>query len=217
MAKEATIILGAGGQGRVAAAICRAAEIPVHGFLDDTIPPGERVDGVPVLGGFALIEQADLREACAFHVSVGECAARRQWCEAIVEKEGRLAEIRHPSAYVAESARLGAGVFLNVSVAVFPGAEVGAYGIVNNHSSIGHDSTVGSAVLIGPGVHLAGNFRCGDECLLGAGTTAQPRVQIGDRVKAAAGTALAGSFGSDLILAGSPARAIPGTLWKGHP
>jgi FlaA1/EpsC-like NDP-sugar epimerase len=54
------VILGAGRQGRNINDVCVTLGRPVLGFLDDTKPAKEKVNGVPVLGGFALARDAEL-------------------------------------------------------------------------------------------------------------------------------------------------------------
>ena len=51
--------------------ICRDAGVPVHGFLDDTLPIGHKVMDRPVLGGFSMMEDASFRDNFDFFVAMG--------------------------------------------------------------------------------------------------------------------------------------------------
>ena len=51
---DSVIVIGGGGHAKVVIDCIQSAGDAVRGILDDTLPAGERVFGVPVLGGTDL-------------------------------------------------------------------------------------------------------------------------------------------------------------------
>jgi FlaA1/EpsC-like NDP-sugar epimerase len=78
MAKSLLLVIGAGGNGR---SVADAAELfgyfEVVGFLDDLLPVGETVMGVPLLGPVASMAQYLARAAQAI-VAIGNNALREK-------------------------------------------------------------------------------------------------------------------------------------------
>ena len=95
---------------------------------------------------------------------------------ALLYDSGRLfAPGVHPSASVADSASLGAGVY------------VGPHAVIGEHSRIGENSYIGAAcvigrdVEIGQGSRLVAQVHVGDRVRLGERCTVQPCASIGSR------------------------------------
>lgn len=78
----------------------------------------------------------------------------------------------HPTAIVAATARLGAGVSLAPHVVIEDGAEIGAGTIIGAGSVVGRNVVIGAACRIGPHVTVS-------HCTIGAGTVLHPGVRIG--------------------------------------
>ena len=110
MAKSRLLVVGAGGHGRSAA---EEAEIPdqfeMVGFLDDSLPVGEMVLGVPALGGVASM--TDYRGAAdQAIVAIGKKTIREKLFKQLSVTGFALATVVHPRAIVSPSAVRGAGI-----------------------------------------------------------------------------------------------------------
>jgi sugar O-acyltransferase (sialic acid O-acetyltransferase NeuD family) len=174
-------ILGAGGHAKVVVGACIASNIKILGIYDDNLDhAGTTILGIPVKG--------TTHEASAnipTLIAIGSNHARKTIAK---EKDMTWAKaLVHPHAWVAPSARLGAGTIVCAGAVVQPDATVGDHSIVNTSASIDHDCNIGSFVHIAPGVHLCGNVNVGECSLLGVGSVAIPGVTIGANVIVAAG------------------------------
>lgn len=86
----------------------------------------------------------------------------------------------HPTAVIAPSATIEAGVFIGPLAVVSSEARVGAHSIVHIHASVGHDCQVGAFCSILPGARLSGNVRIGDRVLVGSNAFIGAGLEIGD-------------------------------------
>ncbi|HEX4123132.1 MAG TPA: hypothetical protein VHY37_00275, partial [Tepidisphaeraceae bacterium] len=108
------IIVGAGGHGKVVLDIVRAAGVhKAVGFVDaDTTLAGKTVAGLPVMGPMNVLlklRQQGVRQAI---VAIGDNRTRLRYAEMLRGQGFELANAIHPSAVVAESARLGRNVVI---------------------------------------------------------------------------------------------------------
>jgi len=204
---RALILVGLGALGRIAADIARRTGRPIAGALDDTRQPGDMVEGIPVIGGFAEMDRADARDRHAFLVCLSNGAARMR-CLQRLERAGKtVGSLCHPATDISPSARLADGHFINGFSSIFPGAVCGAGLILDNHASIGVDCAIDDAVFVGPGAQVCRNVRIGAGSFVGAGAVILPEVTLGARVQVAAGTTVRRSVPDDMTVMGD--RTVP--------
>jgi len=213
MSAPSLIIVGAGGHGRVLADALIAAGAGIAGFVDaDPALKGRRVMGFEVLGGDAALEGLDRAEFSLVNGigSLGTPDApptRRLAGERLAAAGWRIADVRHPSAIVAPSARLAAGVQLLARAVVQPAAEIGANVIVNTAAIVEHDCVVGAWSHVSIGAILCGGVRIGDGCHIGAGAVIIQGVRLGDSTIVGAGAAIVKDDDGPGPLVGVPARS----------
>ena len=207
MRREAPlVILGAGRQGRNALLVAQASEREVLGFLDDTWPAGERVDGVLVLGGLELVGSPALAQAEHF-VALGRGEDRRRIAHQVVRARLRLATLRHPSSVVSAWARIGAGSYVAPWVNLRSGARLGPGALVEAYVTLGVDARVGAFAGCGPGVQLTGGVRVGRLAYVGAGAVVTNEARVGARAIVGAGAVVLGATPAGSFFVGVPARA----------
>ena len=182
-------VLGAGGHGRDVAAIAVACGLDVL-FYDDNASAG-----LPSACG-------SLAQHQPYVVGVNDPATRRRLAVGS-EPIGLV----HPTATVASSARLGAGVVIGA------GSHIGPDTVLGDHVHVGAGCTitrthVGDFTTISPGVDIAGDVIVGVECLIGVGTTVLNLVRIGHRCVIGAGSVVISHVGSDMTVAGVPAKPL---------
>jgi len=200
------IIMGAGRQGRNINDICQVLEIEVVGFLDDTKAPGENINGVPVLGGFDRAQESALIEQAEWIVGIGENVIRRRLCQEIESRGGTLATIIHPACARSPSAVIGKGVYINAFSRLLANTRVGDYALIEGLSSIGTDSVLEEAVLIGPGCQLTAGCRIGACALIGAGAVVLGGAPVGRHSIIGAGATVASEIPDYVLAVGTPAR-----------
>ena len=75
----------------------------------------------------------------------------------------------HPTAVVAETARVGDDVSVGPYAIIGDGAEVGSGTVIGGHAVIGARARVGSDVVINPHVTILEDVRIGDRCVIHSG------------------------------------------------
>lgn len=181
------IIYGAGGHGVSVLELVRSSGAgEVVGFLDDEQPPGEMIEGVPVLGGREVLTELagrGLRQAINAVGGIGDVTSRVSIFELLKSADLNCPFVSHPTAFIEASAGLADGV------QVFPHAYVGSraeieFGtIVNTSAVVSHDCRLGRVTNISPGAMLAGGVLVGDQVLIGMGVTVNLHVRIGSRAR----------------------------------
>lgn len=115
---------------------------------------------------------------------------------------------RHSTAFVAKSARIGAGAQILAQAAICVDAIVGRGCIINTGATVDHESCLGDGVHVCPGAHLAGCVDVGSYTMIGTGAVVLPRVKIGQGVIVGAGSVVLEDVPSDTVVVGNPARAL---------
>ncbi len=197
------LILGAGGHGRVVADA--ALRQGTWSAIAATDRDAARCSG-ELLPGVARLPQAQLDDAPAVHVAVGDNAARRRECESVGLH--RLATVIHPQASVSAYAQVAGGCLVAAQAVVAPCARLG-YGVIVNHGAVvDHDVAVGDFSHVAPGARLGGAVSVGDGVLVGAGAVVLPGLSVCHFATIAAGAVVTRDIKEPGIWAGIPARRI---------
>lgn len=185
MARTRLLVVGAGGHGRsVAEAAELSGQFAVVGFLDDSLPAGETVLGVPLLGPVASM--ADHRAtADQTIVAIGNNTVREKLMHQLAEAGFEWATVVHPRAIVSPSAVLGKGSAAMAGAIVGTEARLGVGSIVNCGAVVDHHATVDDFGHLGVNASMAGGT------VLGRGAWMQAGSALGYGVKVAAGITLA--------------------------
>ncbi len=206
-----TVVIGAGGHGKVVLDILRAGGRyrPV-GFVDaDPDLAGTTVGGLPVFGAVHLLNRLTVQHRLAAAVvGIGDNRARAGYAAAVDEAGLSLVAAVHPSAVVAESATVGRGVVVAAGAVVCAEAVVGDLSIVNTAATVDHECHLGSAVHVCPGAHLAGRVRVGDRALIGLGANVIQCRRVGDGAVVGAGAVVVRDVPAYTTVVGVPARVV---------
>jgi sugar O-acyltransferase (sialic acid O-acetyltransferase NeuD family) len=179
----AIIVYGGGGHGKTLIDLLRAlGRENIRGVVDDGIPRGEHILGVPVLGGAKILpflRKQGIGRAVNAVGGIGNLAVRIQVFQALKQAGFECPAVVHPSAWVEPSASLAEGVQVFPHAYVGSAAQVGFGAIVNTGAIVSHDCAVGEHANLSPGAILAGEVQVGAETLVGMGVTINLRVKIG--------------------------------------
>ena len=181
------LIYGAGGHGCSLAALVRqSTDYEIVGFLDDGVPVGVQVDGLPVLGGgekLAELAEAGIRQAVNGVGGVGDLPAR-------LAVYGRLARaglycptVIHSTAFLEDSATLADGIQVYPLAYVGIRVQVGFGCIINTGVIVSHDCDLAPYVNLSPGATLAGGVSVGEGALIGMRATVNLNVRVGKRAR----------------------------------
>jgi sugar O-acyltransferase (sialic acid O-acetyltransferase NeuD family) len=201
------IVIGSGGHAKVVIEAALASqpgrEIIV---LDDADGTRDRsVLGIRVLGGRG---ELDSLRGSPVIVAVGGNEARADLVLWLRGQGHSLESVIHPKATVADSVKLGEGVFVSAGAIVIAEARIGHGAIINTGATVDHDCDIGEAAHIAPGVHLCGNVRVGARTLVGVGSSVRPGISIGDDVVIGAGSVVVHDLAGPGTFAGAPARPL---------
>ncbi|TWX34026.1 acetyltransferase [Frigoribacterium sp. ACAM 257] len=204
----AVVVVGAGGMGREAVDVARAAGRRVVGVVDDG--PSEhdlvrlaRLD-VPFLGGVdGWIASGS---TTPWVVGIGAPSVRRSIAARLAPLAPAAPALVHPAA------TLGSDVTLDVGTIVCAGARISTHVRIGRHvhllanSATGHDVVIGDHVSINPGAVVSGAVTVGRDSLVGAGSTVLQQLRVGERCVVAAAACVVRDVADDLVVRGVPAR-----------
>ena len=177
------VIYGGGGHGKACLDLVRSlGTYHVVGFVDDGIPAGEDIMGLPVLGGgdtLAELYSRGLRLVVNAVGGIGNVGIRIKVFDSLAKAGFDCPAIVHPTAFVETSAVLSTGVQVFPFAYVGSESRVGIGSIINTGAIISHDCILGEVVNISPGAILAGEVHVGDHALIGMGVTVNLQARIG--------------------------------------
>ena len=135
-----------------------------------------------------------------FITAIGDSAVRRA-------VRGTV-NVIHPTAYIAESAKIGLGVYVGAFAVVNPDSVVGDGAIINTHAVVEHDCTVGAFAHIAPGAVLCGGVTIGDNVLIGANSVVKQGLAVSGGVTVGCGAVVVEDIPAGETWAGNPARLL---------
>ncbi len=206
----ALIIFGGGGHGKTVIDLVRAmGNYRIVGIIDDHLPEGSEVMGVPVLGGskeLAEWHNRGVRLAVNAVGGIGSVSVRIKIFDILANAGFYCPTLVHPSAVVERSATLDAGVQVFAHAYVGSAARVGFGTVINTSAIVHHDCVVGQVVNLSPGATLAGNVRLENYVQIGMCATVNLQVTVGERSLLGNGCTVKAN-----VPAGTRVRA--GTIW----
>lgn len=176
--EETVLVYGADLQGTVVVDCLQAQASDARVVLVDDKPASVSLLGFPVFSPRCLgaLREKRIRRA---HVAISGVTGKLARVAKLKDLGFEIIQVRHPSASVARSARVGIGAFLGPLTLIGPEAEIGDYAQINNAASVAHHSRVGVCARLSDGVRLAGRVVVGDRSFLGLGVTVNERITIG--------------------------------------
>jgi len=196
-------VYGGGGHGRVVLSALLEGGHRVLGVLDDGIPPGGSIFGVPVLGGVPA-----LLPGVVVALGVGDNSVRARLAARCEEGGFLLAVVMHPLAAVSSFAELKTGAVVLAGAVINAGASVGRGSIVNSGAVVEHDVVVGDFAHVSPNATLTGRACLGAGAHLGASACVLPGIRVGDQAIVGAGAVVTRDVPAGCVAVGVPARVI---------
>jgi sugar O-acyltransferase (sialic acid O-acetyltransferase NeuD family) len=207
------VVYGGGGHAKTVLEMAQAiAAFRIAGIVDDNIPAGTSVLGLPVLGGREVLPgllERGVRLAANGVGGIIDINVRVRLFELLEELGFALPSLVHPRATVERSAEMGDGVQVFANAYVGSSAVLSAKCMVNTGVIVSHDCEIGSYSHIAPGALLAGHVKVGERSLVGMGVTTAIGIAIGAGVRVGNGA---------ILYADVPDRAIipAGKVWAGQ-
>jgi len=141
-------------------------------------------------------------------IAIGDNGVRRMIAETVEAAGIDLPPIIHPSAQIATNVTIGRGVVIAAGALVCAHSQIGDYAILNTGCIVDHESMIGTAVHVCPGVRLAGHVTLESGAFIGIGSTVIQNVRIGFEAIVGAGAVVTCDVDPMTTVVGVPARAI---------
>lgn len=179
---------------------------PVSGFLDDNPDALSAFSySVPYISS---IQSYVPKDGDQLLMAVGDPKVKKKLYAELKEKGGSFAQLIHPSAVVARTAKLGEGVVVCPQAFVSADAIVGDLCAINGNASVGHDVKLGGFSTLSAHVDLTGWVHV-DECVFfGSGARVLPKVKIGYGARIGAGAVVMRSVLAEAVVYSPPAKRL---------
>lgn len=178
----------------------------IHGFLDEN---SEALEGfnyqVPYLGKIETFHPA---QGDKLLMGVGDPKGKKRIFEALKSRGGEFLQLIHPTAVIANSAKLGEGVVVCPHSLVSSDALLGDGVAINALSSVGHDVVLGNFCTLSAHVDLTGWVKVGECVFFGTGAKILPKVKIGSGAKVGAGAIIMRSVPENGVMYAQPAKKL---------
>lgn len=223
MRTRSVVIFGGPGSGAIAAESVNAlaaggTDVRLVGFLNDVLPRGELVSGVPVIGPFA--SWRELPEEITFLAPLHKAKAmpgRVRIVEGLGIPDHRWATIVDSRSAVASDASIGRGCFVGPFASVGPAARLGAHTVVRAGAHVSHDCTIGDFVFVGSNAVVCGYGAIGDGVYIAPGATIGDGLRIGKFAVVGLGSVVTKDVSEFVVAAGVPARPVGTALEVNDP
>ncbi len=154
----------------------------VAGIVDDGLPAGTEILGVPVLGGSEV-----LKDLCAQGIrlaingvgGINHVETRIKVFETLAGAGFSCPAVVHPAATIEPSAVLEDGVQVLAHSYVSSAARIGFGTVINAGVVISHDCILGKVVNLSPGAMLAGGVVIEDYAQVGMAATINLNITVG--------------------------------------
>lgn len=216
MASKNVILLGGQGNAAMIADNIKDArrrgydEWDVVGYLNDRVPVGESIEGLPVLGGVReatrFLDQGYYFINAIYRIDGQDL--RLALFESLKIPDERLATFVHPMAYVAGNVTLGPGTVVMPQASVSTATRIGRCCLILNNAWIGHDDVIGDFCHVAAGACVGSCLKIGRGVHIGMNATVREYLVIGDCSTLGMGAVLLNDMKDYEIWAGVPARFL---------
>ncbi len=177
------------------------------GFIDnDPQRQGTVFCGLPVFGGFEMLDRLIDQGYVFVNTITGSTLARYETSRAVLAHGGRLVNFIHPTA--GRPDRIGTGNYIQEHVLMQAGVSIGDNSAINYGAVISHETRLGSSTFLAPRVSIAGEVIIGDGVLIGTNATLLPRITVGNWATIGAGAVVLKEVPPYAVVAGNPAKVI---------
>jgi sugar O-acyltransferase (sialic acid O-acetyltransferase NeuD family) len=175
---------------------------------DDRDRHGRSILGVPVLGPFTLLADADPTRDAVVNLIARTTARRVAARERIAEYGLPFAGLVDPAVEL-DDADLGYDTMVYNHAIIGPQVSIGEGSVVFMGAIVGHGSRLGRDCVVAPNAVLNARVLVGDRVYIGTNASVLPDLQIGDDATIAAGSAVMRHARPGTTLIGVPAKALP--------
>ncbi len=209
--RNPVLIFGANAMGRAAHEIFESNDIIVYGYLDDNESKhGQELNEVTVLGG--TDDDGYLKligKKCEAFVAVDDNALRKGLVK-MLNKKRKVMPVNaiHSAAYLAETAHIGHGNFINMGAMIGNKSKIGNHCIINTNAVVDYEAELGDLVQLGAGSIINNGVKVGDEAFIGSGVCVVSGITIGEAARVGAGSVVIADVKAGETVFGNPAQVV---------
>lgn len=175
------ILIGGGGHARSVLEVIRSeGRFIVHGIIDQKLPLGSNLFGIPVIGGDERLAEV-LREVPNFVLGVGhikDVSPRKTLFARALALGGKPETIIASTAQISPWSQISAGTVVFHGAVINAGVRVGQNCIINTRAVLEHDVSIGDHVHISTGVIVNGDCQVADDSFIGSGAILRQGVVV---------------------------------------
>lgn len=207
--RKRIVIYGAGGHAKTVISLLRLLDWEIAGIIDDGVPAGSLISGVPVLGSAVVLPELrgkGIENAVNAVGGIGNYSVRWNIFQRLQQYDFHFPTLIHPRAFVEDTVDLADGIQVLAQSYISSESCVGFGTLINAGVIISHDGKIGQCVNLSPGALLAGEVTVGDFAQIGMGAT----INLGITVGSGARIGNSAVVKEDVPMNG---RVYAGTVW----
>lgn len=206
-----SVIIGAGTYGEVYLAYLQEAGVEIVGFLDDDPKyAGTDVDGVPVLGGIAMMETIkQIHGVEAVYCPLGNNKLRVKFLCMAKGYGLQTPNYIHPSVTISPNVTIGEGVYILLGTSIMPHTVIKNYVMISMNVGIAHHNVLEEGVFLSTGCNFGASIHAHKHAYCGIASTIMTGLhELGEDCLIAAGAVVIRDVEPKAVMAGVPAKVI---------
>jgi sugar O-acyltransferase (sialic acid O-acetyltransferase NeuD family) len=181
---------------------------PIGALDDDPGLHGRQIDGLPVLGEIASVDDHESAAVIACVANASRPSSRAVLDEALRLDPDRWGTLVHPSAFLAPGVEVGQGSIILAGVVITTPQKIGRHVVAMPQVLLTHDDQVGDYVTLAGGATLGGGVRLGAGAYIGQRAAIRESVEIGERAVIGMGSAVLSNVPAGETWVGVPAKRL---------
>ena len=205
-------IIGAGGFGREVKVLIDDINkinptFEIIGFFDDSIQKGTLVNGLPVLGTLASINDIDYNLQLA--LGIGVPISKQKIIENIQNEHVSFPTLIHPSVIMSnDEITIGKGTIICAGNILTCNIKLNNFITLNLSCTVGHDTIIGNFSSFMPTVNISGEVNIENNVYVGTGAKIINQLSIGENTIVGAGAVVSKTLPANCTAVGIPAKPI---------
>jgi sugar O-acyltransferase (sialic acid O-acetyltransferase NeuD family) len=205
-------IIGAGGFGREVKVLIDDLNkinpiFEIIGFFDDGINEGTLVNGLPVLGTIASINDIDYTLQLA--LGIGVPMIKQKVIENIQNEHVSFPVLIHPSVIMSnDDISIGKGTIICAGNILTCNIILNDFITLNLSCTVGHDTIIGNFSSFMPTVNISGEVNIENNVYVGTGAKIINQLSIGENTVVGAGAVVSKTLPANCTAVGIPAKPI---------
>ena len=205
------LIIGAKGFAKEVIEVLHQSNYPDEIYLFDDVHAeltGKLWNKYPIL---KTVEEVRIFFAinAKFAIGIGNPLLRSNMYDKFTALGGHCCSVISPFAHIGlHDNNIGEGSCIMTGSVITSSVTLGQCALINLHTTIGHDSTIGDFVELSPGVRISGNCRIGDYVSIGSNASVIPRIHIGSNVVIGAGSVITQNIPDNSLVVGVPGKVV---------